>query len=142
VASTLSAKSLSVLDIIPGKLIGPIGLGMPLAEVKALGPVVRSEPADQTGAIVLHVGPIRILVEKNVVVFAEVPIASAEVRLMGKAIPPSASLEEVARLLPGCGTIERGEGGSTIRCSPGAMQITRGSISAAPVIVQLVERTE
>jgi hypothetical protein len=128
------------LVVIPGESIGPISLGMRSAQLRLQKLVITPEPSNPPDVETAHAGPLRIVLNDDVVVSIELDIAAASggVRVAGKRVPAASSIEGIAALLADCGPIEQGEGGRTIRCSSGRTLVKQGSDETARVIIQVI----
>lgn len=100
-----------------GESIAHIELGMKRGDVEALG--IRLAPegvqrVDRTGWIA---GPLLVLVDpSDRVVLVSLDLAATRgIAVAGRSIPPTASLAQIAAVLPGC-TRGKGSGGDFLDC--------------------------
>jgi hypothetical protein len=104
------------IEVVPGKAIGPIQLGMPRAEVARLGmkvEQVRSLPQDEI------VGRYSVAYdEQNRVRFVHLSLQDAPpcVRYKNQPIPKAIAAAKLAKIFPSCQKEEPGIGGNITRC--------------------------
>jgi len=114
-----------------GKGIGPIHLGMTRNELETLGLPIEE------GSYDLQVGPYRLLMDGGAVSFIEIELAKLPKGLSidGKHVPPhEKDIEQIAKLLPGCGKLDIRLGGNVIECADGTVTV---AAAGPPGIVQL-----
>jgi hypothetical protein len=115
-----------------GESLGPVAVGMRRDAVERLGLAVRPHPSGQMGDNVRMVGP-------YYVVFTDGKVSSVELtprengaflRVGERVLSPTATIDEVAALLPGCGAREAREGGSVRTCDGGKTLLKMGASCA------------
>jgi hypothetical protein len=133
------------IDVIPGESIAHITLGMKRADVETLGIHLTPETTPRVDRKGWLAGPLLVLVDPaDRVVLVSVELrASRGLRVAGRAVPNTATLAQIASLVPGC-TRGSGSGGdfvaatalrtsasrSTRRsCAEGARSAHRGEVA-------------
>lgn len=118
-----------VLEV--GKGIGPVRLGMTLGELSTLGLAIEE------GSYDLRVGPYRLLMDGGAVSFIEIELAKLPdgLSIDGRQVSPDEQdIEQIAKLLPGCGELDIRLGGNVIECADGTVTV---AAAGPPGIVQL-----
>ncbi len=107
--------------LVPGKSIGPLSLGMSRAEIATAGFELKPHPSGKMGPDVGVAEPYDVVFDQNRVSSIAVALIKAPsgIAVGDHIIPPSASIEEAARAIPRCGSVDRREGGSVISCDGG-----------------------
>ena len=130
------STSLGAPQVVPGKGIGPLQVGMTREEVSRLGLSLKPHPSGQMGPGVLLVGPYYVVFREDRVTSIAFTLTGSPAGLLwgDKVLPPSASLEQVEATLPGCGQIQLVEGGAQLQCGPDTL-VKRGADNVVEVQV-------
>jgi hypothetical protein len=130
------------IDVIPGESIAHITLGMKRADVETLGIHLTPETTPRVDRKGWLAGPLLVLVDPaDRVVLVSVELrASRGLRVAGRAVPNTATLAQIASLVPGC-TRGSGSGGDFVDCRGASGKLTHfwGSHGTADISVTLDE---
>jgi hypothetical protein len=131
----------TTLEVRPGTAIGPVGLGMRKEELEALQLPLTSEARDDQFQVRVA-SPLRVVLKGGIVVSIEVTLTGSPVpvTLSGQALSQSSTLDELSRVFPECGPLQRGEGGDLVRCAGGTTLLKQGSTEPRPVSIQVMAR--
>jgi hypothetical protein len=126
--------------LVPGRSIGPIVLGMTPNEVNKLGMEVKAHPSGQMGEAVRLVGPYYVVFDGDRVASVTFPLTGSKTGIVvdGRAVPETASFDEVVRSLPKCRPPELREGGTVALCGDGTTLIKSGAEQPQMIELQVV----
>ena len=113
------------VPVVIGESIAAVRLGMPLADVQGLGFKLSPEGVDRADGHGWVSGPLLFIVDEKEKVFTvSLDLRKSNGAKVGKSvIPAAASLDAIAKLLPGC-TLSNGSGGRALACTNAAGRVT------------------
>jgi hypothetical protein len=111
-------KTADSFAVVQGKGIGPIYIGMPLADMKALGRTWSARDMEGAADGTYHSGPFRAVVIGGKVADISLQLGpGARASVNSIPLAPNPELADVARLLSGCGERVKAEGGDFVVCA-------------------------
>lgn len=120
-------------EIVPGKQMGPLRLGMSRADVDALG-ILKTHP--QYSGMTL---PYTVYYEDDVLVSAELSLmhATETVKVGELSFDKTTSMQAAIKLLGDCQASEAQRGGTTTSCRSGGLKVAVGSGNPSEVWLRL-----
>ena len=130
----------TAINLVPGQSLGPLRIGMTRGDLAKAGFEVKPHPSGQLGDNVRVVGPYQVVLDGDKVASIEVRLGdlSGGIAVAGRVIPAGAGLEQLTKLLPGCGPAEAREGGTVVACGGGTTLIKVGTDERPAIELQIV----
>lgn len=123
-----------VVDVVSGRSMGPVSLGMSREAVDKLGLSVRPDPNRPDLEDCRLVGPYVVMFKNGVVSSIGLTLSSQRVsaRVGATVLTPDSDIDTVRSAFPSCSPVEAGEGGASSTCDNGGTVIYNSPSCARP----------